>query len=64
MNIGNGSTLRPINTTSVNIPKRCSTMPQGYLFHYVHSSPLCDSQKLETTQVSQDRKMDTENVVL
>ena len=24
-------------------------MPQGHVFHYVHSSLICDSQKLETT---------------
>jgi hypothetical protein len=33
------------------------------MFHYVHSELVCDSQKLETTQMSQDRRMDTENVV-
>jgi hypothetical protein len=33
---------------SVYIPKRCSTMPQGHMLHYVHSSLICDSQKLET----------------
>jgi hypothetical protein len=38
-------------------------MPQGHVFHYVHSGLVCDSQKLETTQMSQDRRMDTENVV-
>jgi hypothetical protein len=25
-------------------------MPHDYVFHYVHSSLVCDSQKLETTQ--------------
>jgi hypothetical protein len=46
-----------------NIPKGCPTMPQGHLFHYVHSSLICDSQQLETTQMSHNRRMDTENVV-
>ena len=36
---------------------------QGQVFHYVHSGFICDSQKLETTQISHNRKMDTENVV-
>jgi hypothetical protein len=40
-----------------------STIPQGHVFHYVHSGLICDSQKLETTQKSHDRIMDTENVV-
>jgi hypothetical protein len=38
-------------------------MPQGHMFHYVHSGLICDSQKLETTQMSHDGRMDTENVV-
>jgi hypothetical protein len=36
---------------------------QGLVFHYVQSSLFCDSQKLETTQMSHNRRMDTENVV-
>jgi hypothetical protein len=36
----------------------CSTMFIVALF-----VPVCDSQKLETTQMSDDRRMDTENVV-
>jgi len=27
-------------------------MPQGYMFHYVHSDLICDNQKLSTTQMS------------
>ena len=30
------------------------------MFYYVHSSLICDSQKLETTQMSEDRIIDTE----
>jgi hypothetical protein len=33
------------------------------VFHYVHSSFICDSQKLETTQMFYNERMDTENVV-
>jgi hypothetical protein len=28
---------------------KCPTMPQGHVFHYIHSSLICNSQKLETT---------------
>jgi hypothetical protein len=52
------STWKPSNTTLGNIPKRCPTMPQGHVFHYIHSSLFCDIQKLETTQMSHKRKMD------
>jgi hypothetical protein len=38
-------------------------MPQGHVFHYAHSSLVCDSQKLETTQISLGIRMNTENVV-
>jgi hypothetical protein len=33
------------------------------LLHYAHSSLICDRQKLETTQMSHNRRMDTENVL-
>jgi hypothetical protein len=32
------------------------------MFHCVHRDLICDSQKLETTQMSHDRRIDTENV--
>ena len=38
-------------------------MPQGHMIHYVNISLICDSQKLEISQMSQYRRMDTENVV-
>ena len=44
-------------------PKRRPTEPQGPVFHNVHICLACDSQKLETTQMSYNRRMDTENVV-
>jgi hypothetical protein len=47
------------NTTLGNISKRYLTMPQGQVFHYVHNGLVCDSQKLETTQMSHDRRMNT-----
>ena len=33
------------------------------MLHYVHSNPVCNSQKLERTPVSLNRGMDTKNVV-
>jgi hypothetical protein len=33
------------------------------MFHYVHSSFICNNHKLETTQMSLKQGMDTENVV-
>jgi hypothetical protein len=44
-------------------PKGAPTMPQGHVFHYVHSGLICDSQKLERSQMSLNRKMNAENVV-
>ena len=32
------------------------------MIHYVHSNLLCNSQKLETTQISLNRGMNIENV--
>ena len=52
---GHSNTCGSSYTTPGNIPKRCPTMPQGHVFHYVHSSLICDSQKLETTQMSHNR---------
>jgi hypothetical protein len=40
-----------------------SITPQGHMFHNVRSGLVCDSQKLETTQMSHNRRMDLENVV-
>jgi hypothetical protein len=34
------------------------------MLHYVHSSPIYNSQKLESTQMSLNRGMVTENVVI
>jgi hypothetical protein len=38
-------------------------VPQGHVLHYVHSGLICDSQNLETTKMSHNRRMDTENIV-
>jgi hypothetical protein len=39
--IGNSSTSRSSYITHGNIPKSCSTIPQGHLLNYVHSSSIC-----------------------
>jgi hypothetical protein len=59
---GNRSTWRPSYTTVGNKPKRCPTMPQGQVFS-TFIAALFDSPKLETTQMSHDRRIDTEIVV-
>ena len=61
--IGNRSTWRSSYTNLVHIPKRCPTTAQGHMLHYVHESLICDSQMLETTQMLNNRRKDTENVV-
>jgi hypothetical protein len=38
-------------------------LQQGHMLHYVHSSLIYNSQKLERTQMYFSRGMDTENVV-
>ena len=45
---GTSSTSRPSYIIPGHILKRCSTIPQGHMLHYVHSSFICSSQKLET----------------
>ena len=58
--IRNRSTWRPSYSTLGN--KR-STMPQEHMFHYVYSSLIYNSQKLERTKMPLSRGIDTENVV-
>ena len=50
-------------TTPGHIPKRCSNTEQEYILHYVYSNLIYNSQKLEKTQMSFSRGMNTENVV-
>ena len=55
--------LRASYTTPGNIPQRSSIIPQGYMFYYIHSSLICNRQRLETTQMSVNQRMNTKNVV-
>ena len=50
-------------TTMVHIPKRFSNILKGHMHHYVHSSLIYNDQTLKTTQMSFNRRMDTENMV-
>ena len=34
------------------------------MLYYIHNDLICDRQKLETTQMSHNRRMDTENIVI
>ena len=56
-------TWRPSHATPGHIPKRCSTIPKRQIFHYFYSSLICNSQELESTQMSLNLRMNTENVV-
>ena len=58
--IGNRYTLKPSYTTLGHIHKRCPTMTQGLVFHYVQSGLICDSQELETTHMPHNGRLDTE----
>jgi hypothetical protein len=44
-------------------PKDSPLYNVGHILHYAHSSLIDNSQKLETTQMSLNRGMDTENEV-
>jgi hypothetical protein len=44
-------------------PNDASPLLEGQVFHYVQSGLICDIQKLETMQMCQDRRMNSENVV-
>jgi hypothetical protein len=61
--IGNSSTWRFSYTAPGYIPKAWSTIRQGHLLYYVYSSLIPNSQKLETTQTSLNRRLNTENMV-
>ena len=50
-------------TTMVHIPKRFSNILKGHKHHYVHSSLIYNDQTLKTTQMSLNRRMDTENIL-
>jgi hypothetical protein len=60
---GSLETGRPSYTTPRHILQRHSTIPQKHMLYHVDSRLICNSQKLETTQTSLNKRMNTENVV-
>jgi hypothetical protein len=61
---GHSTTARPSNTSPGHKSRRYSNWKYGHMLHYVHSRLMYNSQKLERTQMSLNRGMDTENVVI
>jgi len=57
------SFLRKLEIDLHEDPSIWSTKSQEHLFYYVHAGLNCDSQKLETTHMSHNWRIDTENVV-
>ena len=44
-------------------PQECPTTPEGQVLHYVQHGLIYNNQKLESTQMSHNGRMDIENVV-
>ena len=61
--IGHSTTGGSSNTSSGHISRRCPNWYEGHMLHYVHSSLIYNSQKLERTQMPLNIEMDTKNVV-
>jgi hypothetical protein len=47
----------------LSIYPKMLTIPHGHMHHYVHSSFICNSQKLEIVQMLLNWRMDTETMV-
>jgi hypothetical protein len=60
---GNSSTNTSSYIAPGHIPKKLSTISQGHMFHCVHSSLVCNSQKLEATYIFLNKIMNIENLV-
>ena len=60
---GHDTTGGSCYTTPGHIPRGFPSMSWGYMLHYVYSSPIYNSLKLERTQMSFNGVMVTENVV-
>jgi hypothetical protein len=61
--IGNSTTERSCYISPGHISRRCSNCQERHMLHYVHSSLIYNSQKLERTQMPLYRGMDTENMI-
>jgi hypothetical protein len=51
------------HVTQLHLQRNQKLSLQGHLLNYVHSSFMHNSQKLETTWLSLNQRMDEENVV-
>jgi hypothetical protein len=54
--LGSVSSERLSFTAPHYILKRCFTTPQGHMLHYGHSSLICNSQRMETTQCPSNKE--------
>jgi hypothetical protein len=61
--IENSCNSRHIYTTPEYIPKRFSTIPHRHFLNLVHSTFICSGQKLGTTLMSLNLRIEKQNVV-
>ena len=61
--IEHSTTRRSSNTSPGHIPRICCNISEGHVLHYFHRSLIYNSKKVERTQISFNRGIDTENVV-
>ena len=59
----NNTAMSTLSTCAAKVNIRVKNVKKRYVLHYVHSSLIYNSQKLERTQMPFNRGMDTENVV-
>ena len=59
---GHNTSRGPRHTPPGHIPRRFPSMQEGYMLHYVHSSLIYNSQKLEGAQISLKGEMDTKKM--
>jgi hypothetical protein len=59
----NQFTSRPSYTILGHTPKGCSVLSQGHFLNYVHRHFIYNSQKLETTHMSLNQRVNKENLV-
>jgi hypothetical protein len=62
--IGYSTTRRSSNTSPGHIPRICCNISEGHVLHYFHRSLIYNSKKVERTQISFNRGIDKEHVVL
>jgi hypothetical protein len=60
--IGHSTTRGSRNTSPGHISRKCSNWEEGHMLHYIDSSLIYNSQKLERTQLPLNRGMDIESM--